>query len=57
VTETALRVAGGFSMTRALPLERYFRDARGGLFQPPQDDLALGMIGRAALDGERVRAR
>jgi alkylation response protein AidB-like acyl-CoA dehydrogenase len=55
VTETALRVAGGFSMTRALPLERYFRDARGGLFQPPQDDLALGMIGRAALDGERGR--
>ena len=53
VTETALRVAGGFSMTRALPLERYFRDARGGLFQPPQDDLALGMIGRAALEAER----
>jgi alkylation response protein AidB-like acyl-CoA dehydrogenase len=55
VTETALRVAGGFSMTRALPLERYFRDARGGLFQPPQDDLALGMIGRAALGKERGR--
>lgn len=53
VTETALRVAGGFSMTRALPLERYFRDARGGLFQPPQDDLALGMIGRAALAQEQ----
>jgi len=53
VTETALRVAGGFSMTRSLPLERYFRDARGGLFQPPQDDLALGMIGRAALESER----
>jgi hypothetical protein len=42
-------------MTRALSLERYFRDARGGLFQPPQDDLALGMIGRATLEGERVR--
>jgi alkylation response protein AidB-like acyl-CoA dehydrogenase len=55
VTETALRVAGGFSMTRALPLERYFRDARGGLFQPPQDDLALGMIGRAALESEKAR--
>ena len=54
VTETALRVAGGFSMTRDLPLERYFRDARGGLFQPPQDDLALGMIGRAALDAEKA---
>ena len=55
VTETALRVAGGFSMTRDPPLERYFRDARGGLFQPPQDDLALGMIGRTALEAERVR--
>lgn len=48
-TETALRVAGGFSMTRALPLERYFRDARAGLFNPPQDDLALTAVGRAAL--------
>ena len=56
VTETALRVAGGFSMTRELPLERYFRDARGGLFQPPQDDLAMAMVGRAALEEERGRS-
>ena len=48
-TDTGLRVAGGFSLTRALPLERYFRDARAGLFNPPQDDMALGQIGRAAL--------
>lgn len=48
-TELALRVAGGFSLTRSLPLERFFRDARAGLFNPPQDDLALGLIGRAAL--------
>jgi alkylation response protein AidB-like acyl-CoA dehydrogenase len=48
-SELALQVAGGFSLTRALPLERYFRDARAGLFNPPQDDLALGLIGRAAL--------
>ena len=49
VTETALRVAGGFGLTQDLPLERYFRDARAGLFAPPQDDLALGIAGRAAL--------
>jgi alkylation response protein AidB-like acyl-CoA dehydrogenase len=55
VTDTALRVAGGFSMTKSLPLERYFRDARGGLFQPPQDDLALMLLGRAAMATERVR--
>ncbi len=49
VSEAALRVGGGFSLTRDLPLERYFRDARAGLFNPPQDDLALTIIGRAAL--------
>jgi alkylation response protein AidB-like acyl-CoA dehydrogenase len=54
VTEIALRVAGGFSMTRELPLERYFRDARGGLFQPPQDDLALAAIGRVALTTKKL---
>jgi alkylation response protein AidB-like acyl-CoA dehydrogenase len=48
-TDLALRVAGGFSLTRALPLERFFRDARAGLFNPPQDDLALALVGRAAL--------
>jgi len=52
-TETALRVAGGFGLTRALPLERYFRDARAGLFNPPQDDLALSLIGRTALARRR----
>ena len=49
VTDLGLRVAGGFSLTRRLTLERHFRDARGGLFQPPQDDLSLGLLGRTAL--------
>ncbi len=53
-TETGLRVAGGFSLTRALVLERHFRDARAGLFQPPQDDLALALIGRTALAERRA---
>jgi alkylation response protein AidB-like acyl-CoA dehydrogenase len=53
-TDKALRVGGGFSLTRDLPLERYFRDARAGLFHPPQDDLALGQVGRAALAARRA---
>jgi alkylation response protein AidB-like acyl-CoA dehydrogenase len=52
-SETALRVAGGFSLTRDLPLERLFRDARAGLFHPPQDDLALALIGRTAAESRR----
>ena len=55
VTDTALRVAGGFSMTKSLPLERYFRDARGSLFQPPQDDLAMILPGRTAMAAEQHR--
>jgi alkylation response protein AidB-like acyl-CoA dehydrogenase len=49
-TDKALRVAGGVSITRALPLERYFRDVRGGLSHPPSGDTALEIIGRNAID-------
>jgi alkylation response protein AidB-like acyl-CoA dehydrogenase len=52
--EYALRVAGGNSLFASLPIERHFRDARAGLFNPPQDDLALGQIGRAALAEQRT---
>lgn len=48
-TDQALRIAGGFALTRSLPLERYFRDARAGLTHPPNDDAALELIGRQAL--------
>jgi alkylation response protein AidB-like acyl-CoA dehydrogenase len=48
-TDQALRVAGGFGLTRRLPLERLYRDARAGLTHPPQDEPALEMVGRAAL--------
>jgi len=48
-TDAALRIAGGFGLTRKLPLERFYRDARAGLTHPPNDDAALEMIGRAAL--------
>lgn len=48
-TDQALRIAGGFALTRSLPLERYFRDARAGLTHPPNDDAALELIGKQAL--------
>jgi alkylation response protein AidB-like acyl-CoA dehydrogenase len=57
VSEQALRVGGGFSLSHTLPLERFFRDARAGLFNPPQDDLALSQIGRAAIASRRPSQR
>ncbi len=52
VTDQALQIAGGSSLTRDLPLERYFRDTRAGLMQPPSGDTALEIIGRAAIEKE-----
>jgi alkylation response protein AidB-like acyl-CoA dehydrogenase len=50
VAEEAMRLVGGSSLDRAAPLERYFRDVRGGLHHPPQDDAALELFARQALD-------
>lgn len=44
-----MRVAGGVSMTKALPLERYYRDVRGGIGHPMHDDQILTTLGKAAL--------
>ncbi len=45
----AMRVVGGSSMTKHLPLERYYRDVRGGLSHPMNDDQALILFGKVAL--------
>lgn len=49
VTDKALQIAGGTSLTRDLPLERYFRDTRAGLMQPPSGDTALEIVGNGAI--------
>jgi alkylation response protein AidB-like acyl-CoA dehydrogenase len=49
VTDHALRVVGSVGQQRQHPLERYFRDARAGLGNPPMDDVALTLIGKHAL--------
>ncbi len=50
VAEEAMRLVGGSSLDRASPLERHFRDVRGGLHHPPQDDAAVALFAREALD-------
>ena len=52
VVEAAMRLVGGVALQRDQPLERYFRDVRGGLVNPPIDARALEQIARAALDGD-----
>jgi len=49
VTDQALRVVGSVGLQRKHPLERYFRDVRAGLGNPPLDDVAMAIVGKAAL--------
>lgn len=52
VVDRCLRVVGGVGLHRSEPLERYYRDVRGPLANPPIEPRALEMIARAALDTE-----
>jgi len=52
VAEEAMRLVGGSSLDRSMPLERHYRDVRGGLHHPPQDDAALALLARQALDSD-----
>jgi alkylation response protein AidB-like acyl-CoA dehydrogenase len=49
VAEEAMRLVGGSSLDRSAPLERHYRDVRGGLHHPPQDDAAMALFARDAL--------
>src|SRR5690606_31934142 len=49
IAELAMRIVGSGGMQRANPLERYCRDVRAGLGNPPIDDVAQGQIARFTL--------
>ena len=48
-TDEALKVTGSAGLAATSPLQRYFRDARAAIGQPPLEDVALTTIGKAAL--------
>jgi len=52
-TDEALRVAGGPGFL-AGRIERAFRDARGGLINPPLDDIAYQGFARRLVDDQRA---
>ena len=50
IVDRCMRLVGGVSLHRSEPLERYYRDVRGPLHNPPIEPRGLEMIARAALD-------
>lgn len=52
VVDLAMRVVGGRSISRTMPLERYYRDVRAGIHNPPNDDITISALAQAALEEE-----
>jgi alkylation response protein AidB-like acyl-CoA dehydrogenase len=48
VVDLALRAVGGSSYFKRLPLERYYRDVRAGLYHPFDSDESIEFLGRSA---------
>jgi alkylation response protein AidB-like acyl-CoA dehydrogenase len=48
--DLAMRVVGGVSLQKSRPIERYYRDVRAPLHNPPLEDRALEQLARSALD-------
>lgn len=49
VVDLAMRIVGGTSLSRSLPLERYYRDVRAGLHNPPMDGTVIQNLASSAL--------
>lgn len=48
--DLAMRVVGGVSLQKSRPIERFYRDVRAPLHNPPLEDRALEQLARSALD-------
>lgn len=53
IVDLAMRVVGGASLSKSMPLERYYRDVRAGLHNPPMDNTVIQMLAADALGEPR----
>ncbi|MWV43873.1 acyl-CoA dehydrogenase [Paenibacillus sp. HJL G12] len=49
IVDLAMRIVGGSSLSRSLPLERMYRDVRAGLHNPPMEDTVTAMLAQRAI--------
>lgn len=44
VVDLAMRIVGAKSLSQQNPLQRYYRDVRAGLHNPPMDDMTIRLL-------------
>jgi alkylation response protein AidB-like acyl-CoA dehydrogenase len=51
VVDLAMRLVGARSLSVKNPLQRYYRDVRAGLHNPPMDDMTIQLLATNAIKG------
>ena len=51
MVDLRMRIMGGNSLMRKYPMERYYRDVRAGLHNPPMEDATYRLLSKSALEG------
>jgi alkylation response protein AidB-like acyl-CoA dehydrogenase len=49
IVDLSMRIVGAASLDLSSPLQRYYRDVRAGLHNPPMDDAVITMLAQQAL--------
>lgn len=50
--DLAMRLVGAQSLSEKNPLQRYYRDVRAGLHNPPMDDMTINILAKSAIERE-----
>lgn len=50
IVDIAMRIVGARSLSQKNPLQRYYRDVRAGLHNPPMDDMTIMMLASDFMD-------
>ncbi|PAD27742.1 acyl-CoA dehydrogenase [Niallia circulans] len=50
VVDIAMRIVGARSLSAKSPLQRYYRDVRAGLHNPPMDDMTIEQLARKSIN-------
>ncbi len=57
IVDKAMRVVGAQSLKKSNPMQRYFRDVRAGLHNPPMDDAVLALLAKQILQDDEERTK
>ncbi len=50
-----MRIVGAKSLQRSNPLQRYYRDVRAGLHNPPMDDMTIKKLALSAIEQDKTK--